>query len=554
MKKKVFSKTMAVFLSSAMVMTMLAGCGSSASDETASSDSVGSETAGAGSATESSSNSGEYTDYSNGFPETVTIEIPVYDRAFEGWDVTDNYYTQWIQSEFGDKYNVDVKFVAIGRTTEVADYMQMIAAGNAPSIIMNYDMPQEVNYYNEGAIQDLDLNELAYYAPDYYAQMQDTISQYGQLDGNNSFFFAGRSAVYYSWITLIRQDWLDQVGAEMPTNLDELNAVAEKWKDAGLGTLGANLLQKSFTFEYPFLKDYMDESDLYLDLNVAPLTWGASEEFLRNLNTQYNEGIVDQEFYLKTDDASTKADFVAGKTGTYGFYISSSTDTISSLLANNPDAEVSVLPMGSSSPDGNGYYYEYPPYGMIMGINATCTDEQRAAIWMYLNWMIQPDNLFYLQNGIEGETYTLDDDGIATPIADYTGEADLSQNNNKDYWCLVEESATYGDEEKDLTANKKTLAPDGYDYLIQDSYDTWKANEDYGVLSPVFTKTVDASTEYASDLNAEWQEFYVDLATCDPDEFDEKYAEYCQEYLDSGYQDILDEKQDLIDAGSYIGN
>lgn len=51
-----------------------------------------------------------------------------------------------------------------------------------------------------------------------------------------------------------------------------------------------------------------------------------------------------------------------------------------------------------------------------------------------------------------------------------------------------------------------------------------------------------------------WQEFYVDLVTCSPDEFDGKYAEYCQEYLDGGYQAILDEKAALFAEGSYIAD
>ena len=38
----------------------------------------------------------------------------------------------------------------------------------------------------------------------------------------------------------------------------------------------------------------------------------------------------------------------------------------------------------------------------------------------------------------------------------------------------------------------------------------------------------------------------MDLATCDPSEFDAKYEEYCQEYLEGGYQDILDEKQEAM--------
>lgn len=44
----------------------------------------------------------------------------------------------------------------------------------------------------------------------------------------------------------------------------------------------------------------------------------------------------------------------------------------------------------------------------------------------------------------------------------------------------------------------------------------------------------------------------MDCVTCSVEEFDAKYAEYCEEYLDAGYQEILDEKQALIDAGDVI--
>ena len=50
------------------------------------------------------------------FAEKVTITVPVYDRSKVGYPpVDDNYWTRWIQSEFGDKYNIDVKYVAIPR-------------------------------------------------------------------------------------------------------------------------------------------------------------------------------------------------------------------------------------------------------------------------------------------------------------------------------------------------------------------------------------------------------------------------------------------------------
>lgn len=558
MKNKSIKKFVSAMLIATMAASMVAGCGSKddtttdapAKDDAATDDNADDN---ADDASDDTSDAA-YTDYSGGFPETVTIQIPVYDRAFEGWDVTDNYYTKWIQSEFGDKYNVNVEYVAIGRTTEIQDYMQMIAAGTAPNIIMHYDMPQAVNYYGEGAMQPLDLDEIAYYAPTYYDKMADTIAKYGTLDGENVFFFAEREAIYYNWVTLIRQDWLDAVGADMPTNLEELNAVAAKWKEAGLGTLGGELQVASFTMEYPFFNDSYSDEDYakYLDLNVAPLTWEPTKEYLKNLNTQFNEGLVDPEWYLNTDDAAKKADFVSGNSGTYSFYINSSTDAITSLLANDPDAKVSCLHFGALSENGNYYYYEYPPYGMIMGVNSTTTDEQRAALWMFLDWMSQPENLFYLQNGVEGENYTLNENGVAIQNSDFNGESKLSQNNNKDYWCLVQEVVTYDTEEGTYQYNLSNLAPNGYEYLIEDAYKGAQDSVDYGIVTPIFTKAVEATSEYSGDLNALWQEACAKLGTCKPEEFDAMYEDYCQQYLDAGYQEILDEKQSYIDEGSFI--
>lgn len=128
----------------------------------------------------------------------------------------------------------------------------------------------------------------------------------------------------------------------------------------------------------------------------------------------------------------------------------------------------------------------------------------------------------------------------------------LSKNNNKDYWCLVDELAEYDTEEKTYKANLKTLPPAGYEYLIEDTYKYCKENEQYGMLTPVFTKSVDSISEYSADLKEMWKEFYVDLATCSPSEFDSKYEKYSKEYLDGGYQEILDEKQKLIKDGAFI--
>jgi len=485
---------------------------------------------------------------------TVTIKIPVYDRAFEGWNVTDNFYTQWIQSEFGDPNGINVQYVAIGRWTEVADYSQMLAAGNAPDIIFHYDMPQAVAYWEEGAIQELDLEEMQTYAPTYYDMTIDMVDDYGYMEDTPYFFFAERPNTGYNWLTLIRQDWLDQVGAEMPTNIDELNAVLLQWKEAGLGVLNHQLLMNNFTYSYGFWTYPVDEMEhtLYLDLSVADLTTAASEKYLKNLNYEYNNGLIDSEFYLNTDSNASLADFLDGTAGTYSCYLASGSTVISSLLANFPDAEVSVLDPGAlASADSNHYGRAYYPFGMIMGINASTDEATRIAIWKYLEWMMQDDNLFKLENGVEGENYTLSDEGLAVTNADYAGESVRSGNNNKDYWCLWIETAIYNDDDLTYAANLLNFSPPGYEYLIEDSYEYFVRDAEFGETEALWTTNIESRSEYKADLNTLFQELYVKCAMVPEDEFDATYADACEEYLDAGYQDILNEKTDLIEEGMY---
>lgn len=553
--KKSFRKIVALSLICAMTMSMAVGCNkkddTSSPDDTTPTKAATEDTVGETTETTDSA----YADHSAGFKENVTIQIPVYDRAFEGWNVTDNYYTKWIQSEFGDKYNVTVEFVAIGRSTEVTDYTQMLAAGTAPDIIYHYDMPQALAYYGEGAIQQLDLKEMAYYAPTYSEALGATNETYGVVDDANYFFFAQRPDAY-NWVTLIRQDWVDAVGMKMPTSLEEYNKLLTAWKDAGLGTGGGSLVQNNFISDYGFRTWPIDEADraLYSDLSVASMSWEPTHKFLKNLNYQYNNGLIDSEFYLNTDDASTQADFVSGTSGAYSFYLTSASTVIANLLTNNADAKVSVLDPKAGVPEGDEYVPQsraYWPFGMVMGINSTTTEEERAAIWMYLEWMNQEDNLFFLQNGVEGDNYTLDASGLAVKNVDFTGESKLSNNNNKDYWCLVVESAQYADKDVNNKANIANWAPAGYENLIEDSQKYYQDYLEYATTDALYSVVLESVAEYKSDLNDLWKELYVKCTMSSEADFEAVYKEASQTFLDSGYQEILDEKAEAIANGSY---
>lgn len=554
--KTSLKKGLSLALASSMVLSLGACSTNSVTQseaDTKTAKTSGAETKTDGVKSNDSASGGEYTDYSKGFEEKVTIQIPIYDRAFEGWNPVDNYYTDWIQKEFGDTYNVDVEFVAISRSNEINDYMQMLASGKAPDIIFNYDMPQMLSYYDEGAMQTLDLDEIAYYAPSYWEGMGKTIDEYGKVDGDNYLFFANRPDAY-NFVTLIRKDWLDQVKMEMPTTLEELNEVLRAWKAAGLGNGSGKLQQNAFIYDYPFRDLNMSDEEhaLYSDLAVAAFTWEPTKKYLESLNMQYNEGIIDTEFYLNSDDTMMLADFASGVSGICDFYIANNAPIFDSLKANDPNAEVAYLPISALSPEGTKpQRREYWPYGMIMGINHSVTDEERAAIWMYLEWMNQEENLFYLQNGAQGENYNLDEVGLPVKVEDYSGEKILSDNNNKDYWCLLTETAQYADEEKQKEANIRNWAPKGHEQIIEDSYNDYTATAEYRKEDPTFTVILSSLAEYKAALNEKWKELYVKCVMAPADQFEEVYKAACEDYLTAGFQEILNEKQKAIDAGNY---
>lgn len=128
-----------------------------------------------------------------------------------------------------------------------------MSAGNAPTIIFHYDYPNILQYYSQDAYQELDVDEIAYYAPTFWDTMGDIIQDYGVIDGKQMVVMGNRTELVSSnWGTIIRKDWMDAVGVDMPQSLEEYNAMLEKWKEAGLGFATATPYIKSFNFDYNF--------------------------------------------------------------------------------------------------------------------------------------------------------------------------------------------------------------------------------------------------------------------------------------------------------------
>lgn len=483
------------------------------------------------------------------YDEQIEIKIPVYDRGMQGQaDVDNNYWTNYVQENFGDKYNIKMTFVPITRKEDVSVFNQLLAAGEQPDILFSYDYPTVMSYYSRGAFQPIDEDILKLYAPTFYENTKD-LSEYAMADGER-YFLTARRPKDYSWTVVIRQDWLDKAGLQMPKSREEYVEVLRKFKELKLGgedTIPeAKQLWNAYFPNYAYREYPLSEEDnaMYSDITVASLTWEPTKKELQYWNQLYNEGLMSKEWMLDKDGSQMRADFISGKVGVYGFYLSQNPPVVQSLLENVPDAKLSVIGPYWGTPEGGvpAGRAEWP-FGMVAGISKKC--EHPEAVMMYYEWLSQPENLFVMQNGIEGVTYNMEGD-IPVLVDNYTGTERLNYNSNKDMWCLVTESKDYGSEENNLAAQKVTYAPAGFEYLIQENYDYYQNDtKQYQYTDFLFDRSIESISQYGETLKSKWEVIQVDLITCKPEEFEAKYEAACKEYLEAGYQAVLDEKAEV---------
>lgn len=479
------------------------------------------------------------------YDQQVEIKIPVYDRGTQGAaPVDNNYWTKYVQTNFGDKYNIKVTFVPIPRTTDVDKFNLLLASGTAPDIIFSHDYSTAMSFYNRGAYQTISDSTLKSYAPD-FIKHSASVMKYGKVKGQQ-IFLPGTRPMVYNWVTMIRQDWLDKIGAKMPTNQDEYENVLKQFKAQNLG--GSGTIPLTFSLGNGSYSAWgqagksVSEKDiaLYSDTALVALSSAPMKAQMQFMNRLYNEGLISPEWSLDKDAKKAQADFTSGKAGVYSYYLTKDNPpVIQTLVKNVPTAKVSVL--GNVNPAGNNPIYRADnEFGMLSGINKKCAHPE--AVLMYLNWMAQDKNLFAMENGIEGKTYTTDA-STGLPVAqNYTGDERLGYNSNVDYWCVVTASKDFGSDEKNLKAQENTYAPTGYEYLIADNTKINKDNSKYAFHDFLFNTAITSETKYSSTLLGKWQAAEVKIVTAKESDFESVYSAASKDYLASGYQEILDEK------------
>lgn len=496
------------------------------------------------------------------FEKTVELQIPVYDRGYKV-SVQENYWTKWIQQNFGDKYNITMKFIPITRSAVEADYDLLASRDALPAIMMEYDYPKVSRWANEGYLVPIDLDYFKSIAPTYYAKMVENGQlSYTAIGGDDYFVMAERpySATNINWTIFYRMDWLEAVGYDhIPVGREEYVDAMLKIKQAGLCEYpggGAAFSANSGYQVYNTRTLPMNELEwaMYGDFSVPAMGWAPAKEAVRRANEDYNLGITNPEYYV-IDNTTAEANFYAGKTYSFGAYIAPDMYLLNNFYAQQPDAKLAVYTEMADesvklSAAADPIYRAENPMGMIIGFSSDATAEQHLAAMMYLEWMIQPENLFVMQYGIEGENFNYVD-GTPVLVGEYNGEYQQGYNNNKDYWCCAIEARKTGTYYDTIAVNSPKGLPQDFTEQLYKQHDLNKQKYElgYAMNDALFSQTIEAENEYRGTLQALFTEYYDKLVMCKPEEFDALYEKYTKEYMEAGYAEVIEQRKEAYEAG-----
>ena len=571
------NKALSLALTAAMTAGALVGCGQTAADtttttggETAKTETTQTTETTATETTEAAASS-DVTPGVNGFEpfaDQVTLRVAVYDRGDAGngcSDVENNYWTKWVQENFGDKYNVKVEYVGITRSDVMTDYAMLASTDTLHTLCMEYDYDKLATWVADGYLQPYDLEQFKTIAPTYYQAMVDNnLTGYIEMADDN-YLVAGQrpyGASTYTFCTWYRQDWLEEAGyKELPTTNTELLELYAKLVENGheYPLSGSKVAGAGADQNYGF-RDYPQDEITWAttgDYQIPALSTEAQKRLLKWNNELYNKGYINPEYYLRST-SDVEADFVNGKAFQWSGYVSSTMNVLNTLYENEPDAKlaVAVCPdkfIQDETWGGSNAYRPGGSIGAMIGFANNATEDEVKAGMMYLEWLSQPENLFTMQWGLEGVNFNYDENGKPVAVGDQSGlEEQQGHNNNVDYWMVVTAIKVLGNIEDDIAAiNPQGLPQDFYDQILA-NYNGQMAiyNAGYANVDCAFQSALESVTEYGTSLKEEvYPELRDQLVMCKPEEFDALYEECSQKYLDAGYQAVIDERQQLLNDG-----
>ncbi|MFS0725422.1 extracellular solute-binding protein [Paenibacillus sp. 1P07SE] len=293
----------------------------------------------------------------------------------------------------------------------------MIASKNLPDVI-------ERNWFsvtrgpddaiNTGTI--LRLNELIdEHAPNLkqYLDEHPDVKNMVMTDEGNIYsfpFIRGHEKLNVFFGPIIRKDWLDKVQMDVPTTIEEWEAVLTAFRDMNNGEPPFVQTISHMKIGHAFIGAYGIPLEFYNDNGVVK--YGSMQpeykEFLTLMNRWYEMGLLDPEF-AAMDTQLMDSKITTGKSLSFVGYTGSGIGKYMGLMESDPEFELVSAPYPTLNKGDTAAWgqRDFPYTGIGAAITTAAKNPEQIVKW--LDYAYSPEGHHLFNFGIEGESYELVD-------------------------------------------------------------------------------------------------------------------------------------------------
>lgn len=378
-----------------------------------------------------------------------------------------------------------------------------------------YDIMQDVitDYSGGGdqAIEDefvYDLTDtIKEYSPNFYAKItysQDTFENVCTESGRLVGFSRISNELLPENGLAIRYDWLEDVGMELPTTVEELHNVLTAFKEKE-GTNSAMWLNGTAVLETEtILSAYYGDGEFYVKDGVVgygPIE-DSFKEYIQTMADWYAEGLIYPDFYNNTDDLRIE-DMSLVSSQNIGM-VSTEVNklaTLDNVVEGSKWGALGSIVMNAGDQLHTGGTFAY--YAEMIDLAITTACQEPGIVCAALDYLYTKEGSLLANYGVEGETFVYDAEGNPQFSEMMTTDPDADLKTMILLNCL-----DIGPYVKDVYRTNSTLT----DTQIE-AYAIWndaEINDQAWEMPNKVSLTTDESNEY-SNLYAEFHAYYLEM-------------------------------------------
>lgn len=437
-------------------------------------------------------------------------------------------------------------------------YNIMLASGEYPDIV---NLASGTTLYKGGldaAIRDgvyIRLNELVEEnMPHYWGLIntdEETYRESFTPDGNLKGLMNVWIPAQHNWFgPVIRKDWLDDLGLEMPVTYDDWHTVLTAFKEQK-GSTAPLLLPSdgmlSTGMGASHLANGFGTCDSYFTDDEGHVQWGPVTEgyrkYVETMAQWYAEGLIDQDFYARNNNFIPDTSLTT--TGIAGAWFDMYTE-IDNRGLQSDDPNYHLVPVADPVENVGDKISIWRTSGFINGptwyVTSACKDP--VPLLKAIDYLFTEDGYHLSQYGFEGESYEVVDGRYQFSEAVYANPDGMSRNSALYYYTLKGSPTIYV-----YHKEKMQLSEDAFN-----APDVWDSNitEESHVYTSFAEMNTEESEEYYAifdDLDTYVKESLVNFINGSRPL--SEYDDYLAQCYAMGAQRLIELKQSALDR--YMG-